>query len=64
MGESFDVNLNAVEARIRRHYEALSAGRWPALAVQVVHVPVFHGLTFSIAVDLERPVEIGRLKRL
>ena len=62
MGESATVNLSAVEARIRRHYEALSAGRWPALALQVVHAPVFHGLTFSIAVDLERPVEIAALE--
>ena len=51
-----------MDARIRRHYEALSAGRWPALAVQVVHVPVFHGLTFSIAIELERPVEISALE--
>ncbi|HEV2486178.1 MAG TPA: Asd/ArgC dimerization domain-containing protein [Terracidiphilus sp.] len=62
MGESSTVNLVAVEARIRRHYDALSAGRWPALALQVVHAPVFHGLTFSIAVDLERPVEIVALE--
>ncbi len=62
LGESATVNLSAVEARIRRHYAALSAGRWPALAVQVVHVPVFHGLTFSIAVELERPVEIVALE--
>jgi len=62
MGESSTVSLGAVESRIRRHYDALSAGRWPALSLQVVHVPVFHGLTFSIAVDLEQPVEIGALE--
>ena len=62
MGESSTINLSMVEARIRRHYEALSAGRWPALAVQVAHVPAFHGLTFSIAIDLERPVEIATLE--
>jgi aspartate-semialdehyde dehydrogenase len=62
MGESSTVNLSALDGRIRRHYEALSARRWPALSLQVVHVPVFHGLTFSIAVDLERPVEIGALE--
>jgi aspartate-semialdehyde dehydrogenase len=38
------------------------AGRWPALALQVVHAPVFHGHTFSIAVELERPVEIAALE--
>jgi aspartate-semialdehyde dehydrogenase len=62
LGESAAISLSAAEARIRRHYDALSAGRWPALALQVVHVPVFHGLTFSIAVDLERPVEISALE--
>src|SRR5665213_991484 len=62
MGESSTVNLVAAEARIRRHYDALSAGRWPALALQVVHAPVFHGLTFSIVVDLERPVELVALE--
>ncbi len=62
MGESSTVNLPAVEARIRRQYDALTAGRGPALAVQVIHAPVFHGYTFSIAVELERPVEIVALE--
>ena len=56
-GESSKVSLPEVEARIRRHYEALTGGRGPALALQVIHAPVFHGVTFSIAVELERPVE-------
>ena len=62
LGESATINLSGMEARVRRHYEALSAGRWPALTVQVVHVPVFHGLTLSIAIDLEKPVEISALE--
>jgi aspartate-semialdehyde dehydrogenase len=62
LGESAAVHLSAVEARIRRHYDALSAGRWPALALQVIHAPVFHGHAFSIAVELERPVEISALE--
>ncbi len=62
LGESATVSLSAVEARIRRHYEALSAGRWPELALQVIHAPVFHGHTFSIAVELERPAEISALE--
>ena len=51
------VDLNAVEARIRRHYQSLTGGRGPALALQVIHAPVFHGHTFLIAAELERPVE-------
>jgi len=62
MGESAVVNLSAAEARIRRHYQALGQGRWPAIAIQMVHAPVFHGHTFSIAVELERAVEIGALE--
>ncbi len=62
MGEEAKVSLPHVEERIRRHYEALTAGRGPALAVQVLHAPVFHGQAFSIAVELERPVEIVALE--
>ena len=62
MGESSSINLGAAEARIRRHYEALGGGRWPALALQVIHAPVFHGHTFSIAIELERPVDLTALE--
>ena len=62
LGEASKVSLGAVEARVRRHYAALSAGRWPALALQVIHAPVFHGHTFSIAVELERATEIAAIE--
>jgi aspartate-semialdehyde dehydrogenase len=62
MGENSTISLSAVESRIRRHYELLSAGRWPALALHVLHAPVFHGTTFSIDLELERPVEIAALE--
>jgi aspartate-semialdehyde dehydrogenase len=62
LGETSKVSLPEVEARIRRHYRVITAGRGPALAIQVIHAPVFHGYTFSIAVELERPVEIGALE--
>jgi aspartate-semialdehyde dehydrogenase len=62
LGESATINLGADEARIRRHYEALGDGRWPKLALQVIHAPVFHGHAFSIAVELERAVDISALE--
>jgi len=62
LGESATVNLGSQEARIRRHYEVLSAGRWPPLALQVIAAPVFHGHAFSIAVELERAVEVSALE--
>ena len=62
MGENATVNLSAVEARIRRQYQTVTAGRGPELALQVLHAPVFHGHAFSIAVEMERPVEIAALE--
>jgi aspartate-semialdehyde dehydrogenase len=62
LGESAKASLGAVDARVRRHYAALSAGRWPTLALQVVQAPVFHGHAFSIAIELERPVELAALE--
>jgi aspartate-semialdehyde dehydrogenase len=62
LGENAVASLTNLEARIRRHYEALGVGRWPALAVQVIQAPVFHGLTFSIAVEFDRLVEISLIE--
>jgi aspartate-semialdehyde dehydrogenase len=62
LGETAKLSLSAVDARVRRHYAALSVGRWPALALHVIHAPVFHGHTFSIAIEMERPVEIAALE--
>jgi aspartate-semialdehyde dehydrogenase len=62
LGESAKTNLTAVEARVRRHFAILAGNRRSALALQVIHAPVFHGHTFSIAVELERPVETSMLE--
>ena len=57
-GESTRVNLAANEARVRRHTEVLSAGRWPHPALQLVQAPVFHGYTFSLCAEFDHPVEL------
>lgn len=62
LGESATASLAWVEARVRRHFAALSGNRWPAMSLQAIHAPVFHGHAFSIAVELERPVEITTLE--
>ncbi len=61
-GESAKVNLAESEASIRRHYALLSGGRLPRLSLQLVHVPVFHGHTFSIAVEFDRPVTLEQVE--
>ncbi|MFP5236612.1 MAG: Asd/ArgC dimerization domain-containing protein [Acidobacteriota bacterium] len=62
MGENARASLPQLEGRIRSHYDALGGGRWPRLALQVIAAPVFHGHTFSIAVELDRPVDISALE--
>jgi len=63
LGENAAMHLYSVASRIRRQYKSLTAGRGSALAVQLLHAPVFHGHTFSIAVELERPVEVVALEQ-
>jgi aspartate-semialdehyde dehydrogenase len=50
------------EARIRRHYAQMRTARMADLAIQVVHVPVFHGVGLSIALDFDQPLTRDRLE--
>ena len=61
-GDDAKINLSATESRIRRHYALISGGRLPELGIQLVHVPVFHGHTFSLAIEFERPVTIEHMQ--
>lgn len=54
-GES-KVNLEKMESRIRHHYRSLSSGGLPPLSLQLIHLPVFHGYNFSIAIEFDTPV--------
>ena len=61
-GESAKVNLAQSEEKIRRHYALLSGGRLPQLSLQLVHAPVFHGYTFSLGVEYDRPVTLEQVE--
>lgn len=61
-GDEARIDLSATEDRIRRHYALLSGGRLPEVAIQLVHVPVFHGHTLSLGVEFEKPVTIEHLQ--
>ncbi|HEX6774039.1 MAG TPA: Asd/ArgC dimerization domain-containing protein [Acidobacteriaceae bacterium] len=63
-GAEGKIDLQATEARVRRHYSLLSAGKLPAAAIQLVHVPVFHGHTISIGLDVERAMTAEQLRQL
>lgn len=62
LGEAAAISVSAVEARVRRHFAALGGKRWPALSLQAIAAPTFHGHAFSIAVELERAVEITAIE--
>ena len=62
LGENAKPALATVEARIRRQYAALGGRRLPPLGLQVINAPVFHGHSFSVFVDLERPVDLTRVE--
>lgn len=51
LGEAAKVNLVATEDRIRRHYEGLAGEALPALALQMVQAPVFHGYVASMLLE-------------
>jgi aspartate-semialdehyde dehydrogenase len=61
-GESAKFSLATGEARIRRHFALLSAGRLPDLAVQLLHAPVFHGYGMSLFVELPTPTSLDHME--
>ena len=54
LGEASKLSLASSAGRIGRHYETLSGGHLPELALQLIHAPVFHGYAISLAVELEQ----------
>ena len=45
-GENAKASMSAMDGRIRRQYSALAGRRLPALAMQTISAPVFHGHAF------------------
>ena len=62
LGEAAKVKLGATEGRIRRHYASLSDGRLPALALQMVQAPVFHGYVLSVLVELGKDATVDEVE--
>ncbi|HEX3470441.1 MAG TPA: Asd/ArgC dimerization domain-containing protein [Silvibacterium sp.] len=62
LGESAKINLGESEARIRRHYALLSGGQLPDVGIQLLHAPVFHGQSISLAIELDQPQLLEHVK--
>lgn len=52
LGDAAKVKLSVTERRIREDYAAFSGGALPALALQLVQAPVFHGYAVSMLVEV------------
>lgn len=62
LGESAKINLGTVAETIRRHYDLLSGGRLPSVSIQLVHAPVFHGYSLSLALEMDQPTTLEHLE--
>ena len=61
LGEAAKVNLSASAGTIARHY-ALAVPELPALEVQVVHGPVFHGYVASVLVEFATEMSVAAVE--
>jgi aspartate-semialdehyde dehydrogenase len=48
--------MDAVEKRIIRHFEVITAGNAPVPSLMLLQGPSFHGHLFSVYIELEKPV--------
>lgn len=62
LGEAAKVKLKDAGERIRRHYDLLSGGALPKLALQLIQAPVFHGYVASVLVETAEPVTAEQLE--
>ena len=56
LGEAARMTIESTDSRIRADYAIARAGGLPALALQMVHAPVFHGYGVSMLLEFSGPV--------
>ncbi len=54
-GESSQPSMETVEERIMRHFDNITGGAVTVPSLMLLHGPSFHGHTFSIYIELEKP---------
>jgi len=55
--------LDAIEARIMKHYSRIAGKDAPVPSLLLLHAPIFHGHAFSIYIEMEQPVALGDLSQ-
>jgi aspartate-semialdehyde dehydrogenase len=62
LGAGSKVKLSETEERIARHYALLGGGGLPALDLELVQAPVFHGYVASAMLELEQDVTVTQIE--
>ncbi len=60
-GQKSQLSLDALEARVRRHYHKIAGADAPQPALMALQPPVFHGHALAIFLEMEQPVDRGKL---
>lgn len=60
-GEKSQRSLEALEARVRRHYQEIAGADSPQPALMLLQAPVFHGHAMAIFLEMEQTVDLGKL---
>jgi len=63
-GQNSSPPLDAIEARIMKHYSRIAGKASPAPSLLLLQAPIFHGHAFSIYVEMEEPVALGDLSQV
>ena len=62
-GEKSQPTLESVEQRILKHYRHIAAKDAPQPSLLLLQAPIFHGHSFAIYVEMEKPVALGDLSQ-
>jgi len=60
-GEESKLSLEAVEQRIRAHFEKITAGSLPVPSLMLVQAPTFHSHSFSIYIEAQKKISAKEL---
>jgi aspartate-semialdehyde dehydrogenase len=62
-GQKSQLSLASLEARVRRHYQAIAGKDAPHTALMLLQPPVFHGHALAIFLEMEQAVDQQRLSQ-
>src|SRR5271166_663654 len=62
-GQKSQLSLEALEARVRRHYQQIAGADAPQPALMLIQPPVFHGHALAIFLEMEQAVDHERVSQ-